>query len=75
MAAIPEPLSQIILIHTSVKFVTSIHRRCLGKSLILIHTSVKLVTILHFRDLDRNIILIHTSVKLVTIQAINRPEH
>ena len=55
-----------ILIHTSVKLVTSQIYTPIGIINILIHTSVKLVTITPRLLLPYRNILIHTSVKLVT---------
>ena len=55
-----------ILIHTSVKLVTSPLTSSAPPTRILIHTSVKLVTGADFCRAAGGRILIHTSVKLVT---------
>ena len=55
-----------ILIHTSVKLVTSVAGGLATDTMILIHTSVKLVTALEGFGEGGYRILIHTSVKLVT---------
>ena len=55
-----------ILIHTSVKLVTSRRAGNVGRKPILIHTSVKLVTATLQLPFHSHLILIHTSVKLVT---------
>ena len=61
-------MSRDILIHTSVKLVTSSTAGRLGVSRdILIHTSVKLVTENALQEIEGEFILIHTSVKLVTL--------
>ena len=65
-------LETIILIHTSVKLVTTATYFNLDAKLILIHTSVKLVTVPPILSAVTADILIHTSVKLVTF---NKPLH
>ena len=56
----------MILIHTSVKLVTTSQKGAYNPCAILIHTSVKLVTARNLPLHADSSILIHTSVKLVT---------
>ena len=60
-----------ILIHTSVKLVTTVKCTLAIYDIILIHTSVKLVTREGGAKLMPDFILIHTSVKLVTTRSFS----